>query len=288
MGAVEEGVVRRFYEQMCNGRRNDLAAELFTADHVMFDPQVPSGPGPDGMAAVVDTYQRGVDGHWQIEEMLSAGDRVIVRWTGTGTHIGEVNGIPPTGRAIRVDAITIHHLRDGRICETREVWDTLGFLQQLGVIPGENAALIRTGYEAFARGDVKTVLALFDPEITWTTPDTVRFGGTYRGPQGVADFFTCLPQLYEDLQVLPASFVEQGDQVVVQGMHEGRTVAGIPFKVPFVHCWTLADRKATAFTEYFDTVRLNAALGVPAAIDLTSGLDIPSQGAATAAERAGT
>src|SRR5690349_6541827 len=99
MGAQEEAVVRRFYEEMCNGRRNDLAGELFTSDHVMYDPQVPAGPGPDGMVDTISTYQNGVDGHWQIEEMLSSADRVIVRWTGTVTHIGEVNGIPPTGRA---------------------------------------------------------------------------------------------------------------------------------------------------------------------------------------------
>ena len=58
-----------------------------------------------------------------------------MRWTGTGTHVGEVNGIAPTGRPIRVDAISIHRIRDGKIAETWEVWDTLGFLQQVGVVP---------------------------------------------------------------------------------------------------------------------------------------------------------
>nr|EJI96948.1 snoaL-like polyketide cyclase family protein [Rhodococcus sp. JVH1] len=87
------------------------------------------------MAAAISVYQNGVDGHWTIEEMFSAGDRVVVRWTGTGTHVGEVNGIPPTGNKIRVDAISIHRLADGKIAETWQVWDTLGFLQQLGAIP---------------------------------------------------------------------------------------------------------------------------------------------------------
>ena len=135
MSAADEAVVRRFYEEMNNGRRNELASELFTADHVMHDPQVPTGVGPAGMAETVAVYQVGVDGHWGIEEMFSAGDRVVVRWTGSGTHVGEVNGIPPTGNKIRVDAITIHRMSDGKIAETWEVWDTLGFLQQLGVVP---------------------------------------------------------------------------------------------------------------------------------------------------------
>ena len=101
----------------------------------MHDPQVPAGVGPAAMADVVSVYQKGVDGHWAIEEIFSVGDRVTVRWTGSGTHIGEVNGIPPTGNKVKVDAISIHRMNNGKVAETWEVWDTLGFLQQLGVVP---------------------------------------------------------------------------------------------------------------------------------------------------------
>jgi steroid delta-isomerase-like uncharacterized protein len=135
MSASDEAVIRRFYEQMCNERKNDLAPELFAADHEMHDPQVPTATGPAGMAETVAVYQKGVEGHWGIEEIFSTDDRVVVRWTGTGTHVAEVNGIPPTNKSIRVDAITIHRMRDGKIAETWEVWDTLSFLQQIGVVP---------------------------------------------------------------------------------------------------------------------------------------------------------
>ena len=135
MSASDEAVVRRFYEQMNNERKNELAPELFAADHRMHDPQVPAPDGPDGMVATVSVYQQGVQGHWGIDDIFSSGDKVVVRWTGTGTHVGEVNGIPPTGKKISVDAISIHRMAGGRIAETWEVWDTLGFLQQLGVVP---------------------------------------------------------------------------------------------------------------------------------------------------------
>jgi steroid delta-isomerase-like uncharacterized protein len=135
MAASDEAVVRRFYEQMCNERKNEIAPELFTAGHTMHDPQVPAGLGPAGMVDVVSVYQRGVDGHWGIEDIFSTGDRVVVRWTGSGTHVAELNGIPPTGKKIRVDAITIHRTEDGKIAESWEVWDTLGFLRQIGVVP---------------------------------------------------------------------------------------------------------------------------------------------------------
>jgi steroid delta-isomerase-like uncharacterized protein len=135
MTAANEAVVRRFYEQMCNERKNELASELFSADHVMHDPQVPAGKGPQGMVDVISTYQNGVNGHWNIEEIFSTDDRVVVRWTGSGEHVGEVNGIPPTGAKVRVDAISIHAIKGGKIAETWEVWDTLSFLQQIGVVP---------------------------------------------------------------------------------------------------------------------------------------------------------
>jgi steroid delta-isomerase-like uncharacterized protein len=135
MSATNEAVVRRFYEQMNNERKLELAPELFTANHKFHDPQVPAADGPAGVAAVVSVYQEGVNGHWEIEEIFSIGDRVVVRWTGSGTHVGEVNGVPPTGKKIRVDAIAIHRIEGDKIAESWEVWDTLGFLQQIGVVP---------------------------------------------------------------------------------------------------------------------------------------------------------
>ena len=53
MATSDEDVVRRFYEEMCNGRKNEIAPELFTDDYQLHDPQVPARPGPDGMQAQV-------------------------------------------------------------------------------------------------------------------------------------------------------------------------------------------------------------------------------------------
>jgi ketosteroid isomerase-like protein len=129
----------------------------------------------------------------------------------------------------------------------------------------DNVATLRSGYEAFARGDVPAVLALFDPDIVWSTPETVQFGGAYRGPAGVGEFFSKLPENYQELNVEPRTFVDGGDTVVAIGAHRGRSRSGEPFRVEFVHTWTFKDGKATSFTEQFDTVKMNAALG-PAAV----------------------
>jgi steroid delta-isomerase-like uncharacterized protein len=131
-----KALARRFFEEFCNGRRLDLAETLMTPDHVYHDPQVPNVVGPAAMAQAIKVYQDGVEGHWGIEELRAAeDDRVVVRWTGTGRHTGDVNGIPPTGRAVAVSALSLLRVSGGKIAENWTVWDTLGFLQQLGVAP---------------------------------------------------------------------------------------------------------------------------------------------------------
>jgi len=134
MSATEEAVVRRFYEEMCTGRHNEIAGELFTDDCQLHDPQIKAGDGPQAMVEVIRTYQEGVDGHWQINDLLSSGDKVVARWTGSGRHMADVNGIPPTGNEVHdIEAISIHRMEGGKIAETWQVWDTLSLLQQLGV-----------------------------------------------------------------------------------------------------------------------------------------------------------
>jgi hypothetical protein len=134
MSAENEAVVRRFFEEMCNGRRLDIADEIIHPDWRIYEPHDPPAEGREGAKAVVSLYQESVDGHWDVQEMFSVDDRVVTRWVGTGVHNQELMGIPPTGREIRVDAITIHRIKDGMIIEHIGAWDALGMLQQLGVV----------------------------------------------------------------------------------------------------------------------------------------------------------
>jgi steroid delta-isomerase-like uncharacterized protein len=134
-GSDGEGVVRRFFEEFCNGHQAELADELVTDDYVSHGPQAPPAEGPGGVRARVGVYQDALDGHWAVDEMLSAGDRVVARWTGTGTHRGELMGIDPTDKPIAVDAISVFRIADGKIAEEWTVWDALGLLQQVGAVP---------------------------------------------------------------------------------------------------------------------------------------------------------
>ena len=71
-----------------------------------------------------------------VDEMIAEGDQVVTRWTGTGTHDGELMGIGATGKTISVSGIGIHRIADGKVVEHRSLFDQLGFMQQLGAIPG--------------------------------------------------------------------------------------------------------------------------------------------------------
>ena len=135
MAADNEAVVRRFFEEFCNQRRSAVADELIAADYVSHGPQAPPAEGPDGVRARVGLYQDTVDGRWTVEQIISAGDHVVARWTGTGTHRGELMGIDATGRPISVEAISIFRIADGKIAEEWTVWDALGLLQQVGAVP---------------------------------------------------------------------------------------------------------------------------------------------------------
>ncbi len=129
-------LVRRFFDEVCNQRMLNVADELFAANHIYHDPQSPTGPGPEGMKQLIGTYQTAFpDAHWQVIETISAGNDIITRWTGEGTQEKELNGMPPTGKHVKVDGIWIQRCNNGKITESWNVWDTLGMLQQLGVVP---------------------------------------------------------------------------------------------------------------------------------------------------------
>ncbi|MDQ3258815.1 MAG: ester cyclase [Acidobacteriota bacterium] len=66
------------------------------------------------------------------EELLSVGDRIVLRTTNRATHSGDFQGIAPTGRRISFGQIAIYRMADGKISEVWEEADLLGLMQQLG------------------------------------------------------------------------------------------------------------------------------------------------------------
>lgn len=70
-----------------------------------------------------------------LEDVFAEGNKVVTRWSARGTHNGDMMGIPPTGRQISVGGIAIDRFENGQSVEHWEIFDQVGLMQQLGVIP---------------------------------------------------------------------------------------------------------------------------------------------------------
>jgi steroid delta-isomerase-like uncharacterized protein len=136
MSEQNKAIVRRLYEEIWDKGNLAVLDELHAVDAV--DHNRPPGlpPGREGVKQFFRMYLAAFpDVRMVIEDQVAEGDRVVTRWTATGTHKGELMGIPPTGKQVRVSGIDINRLEGGKIIESWGSSDQLGMMQQLGVIP---------------------------------------------------------------------------------------------------------------------------------------------------------
>ncbi len=131
-------IVDRFTDKAWNGADLDVIDELFSEDYVGHDAPNPAPVhGPEGMKNFLRMYHAAMsDAHITLDDVIVGGDKVVTRWTGTGTHDGDLMGIPPTGKAVRFTGIRIFRLADGKIVERWGQFDVLTMMVQLGLAPG--------------------------------------------------------------------------------------------------------------------------------------------------------
>jgi steroid delta-isomerase-like uncharacterized protein len=136
MSEQNKALERRFAEEVWNQGNLAVLDELLAPQFVEYTAPPGLPPGPAGLKAFVQMYRAAFpDAHLTIEDLLADGDKVVSRWTGTGTHLGPLFGIPATGKKMSVEGIGIHRYSEGKIIESWNVFDQLSMLQQLGVIP---------------------------------------------------------------------------------------------------------------------------------------------------------
>src|SRR6266498_499570 len=131
-----KALTRRLFEEGFNQNNPSVFDEFITPDFVNYDapPGIPRGPA--GFRQLIAMYRTGFpDMHMTIEEELADGDSVIHRGYVTGTHTGEFQGIPHTGKQIKVKYIDIWRVANGKMAENWVQIDMLGLMQQLGVVP---------------------------------------------------------------------------------------------------------------------------------------------------------
>jgi len=134
MSQSNKDIARAYLEQVWNRRQFDRFDEFVAEDVVFHDRSGDQGGAwmKETLAALREAFP---DQKTTIEDEIAEGDRVVQRFTTTGTHQGEFNGIPATGKRIVLPSIYIFRLTDGKIVEVWAQTDGLNMMQQLGVIP---------------------------------------------------------------------------------------------------------------------------------------------------------
>ena len=142
MNDDNKAIARRVIEEIFNEGRLELADELIAPEMISHDPALPEPlRGPDGVRQAVAGYRGGFpDLILRIDDQCAEDDLVCTRWTAVGTNTGDFWGMPATGKQATVTGITIDRIAAGRIAESWTNWDTLGLMQQLGVVPAATPA----------------------------------------------------------------------------------------------------------------------------------------------------
>ena len=130
-------VVARMFE-LGNAKDVDAYIDMLHQDFVNHTPP-PGVPGNrEGYRQVYSMYVNAMpDFHIKVEDMFAQGDKCVTRWKATGTHQGELMGIPATGNEITTTGITINRVKNGKIIEQCEIADTAGMMEQLGVMSAQ-------------------------------------------------------------------------------------------------------------------------------------------------------
>ena len=136
--SVEENkaIWRRWVEEMNKGK----AAALAVMDEILATDFVAHGALGD---FDLENYKQHGDEYWDafsdihmtIDDIVAEGDKIAVRWTWTGTHKGELMGIPPTGKKGSASLIDIVRIVGGKVVERWGIMDQAELMKQLGITP---------------------------------------------------------------------------------------------------------------------------------------------------------
>lgn len=134
MSEQNKAVARRFYEEVFNRKNVNAIDDLCAPDFKDHSPMPGQGSGAKGVKDMFSTYIKAFpDLRLTVEEMISEGDVVAARFSGEGTHKGEIFGAAPTGKRISFHGIDMLHFKNGKVTDAWHQGDDAVALMQLGV-----------------------------------------------------------------------------------------------------------------------------------------------------------
>ena len=128
---TNKAVCRRHYQEVLTEKRLEVIDEIY-GDQIRIGDgdDVPRDQLKGGAAMAITAFP---DLVVTVHDQIAEGDRVVTRFSTEGTHLGDFLGHSGTGKKLRIQAIHIHQVVDGRIVTLWEQIDMLGLSKQLGV-----------------------------------------------------------------------------------------------------------------------------------------------------------
>lgn len=174
-----KNLVRYAMEEVWNKGNYSVLDEIIQPDFVIYS--LPNGKkvtGKDGVIQYFNAIRSAFpDIRFYIQDQVAEGDKVVTYWMAEGTHRGTFEGIPPTGKSLRITSIDIDYITNGRFSQCYANTDQFGLLQQLGVLSNqiekENEVAPPQAWDSIAEGYDKYVT---DTEVWLATEALARVG----------------------------------------------------------------------------------------------------------------
>ena len=131
-----KSIVRRWVEEGWNKGNLTVIDQVYAPNFVQHEPSPMQVTSSEALKQYVGGYLAAFpDLHFTIDDLVAEGDKVVWRFTSRGTQTGPFMGMPATGKTGNITGLVMFRLENSRIVEGWVNIDTLGLLQQLGVIP---------------------------------------------------------------------------------------------------------------------------------------------------------
>src|SRR5215212_1271157 len=129
MSAAENKELIRHLTDSFNRKDLSVIDELVAVNYVDHGPFDGQAPGREGMKQAHRQFYEGFpDIYETIDDIFAEDDRVVVRWTCRGKHLGSFAGLAPTGRHVAVTGIDIYRIAGGQVVENWHTVDGLSLL----------------------------------------------------------------------------------------------------------------------------------------------------------------
>ena len=137
-----KAICRWGYQELWNTGNLDVIAEAVAEDVVVHDTVNGELRGRDAIRDIVVAYRTAFpDMQLTIDDQIAEGDTVVTRWSASGTHLGPLGRVPPTGKSGYLTSVNISRFSGLKIVEVWEMWDGLGLVHQLGLPRGWHGVL---------------------------------------------------------------------------------------------------------------------------------------------------